>query len=73
MLQKGRFAQIIGANIKRVRNEKGITQEKLAADCGFYRTYINLIETSRRLPSSYTLYKIARSLKVSVDTLYPSS
>ena len=73
MLQKGRFAQIIGANIKKVRNEKGVTQEKLAADCGFYRTYINLIETSRRLPSSYTLYKIAHSLNVPVSKFYPKT
>ncbi len=50
-----------------------MTQDELSHKCGFYRTYINMIETSRRTPSSYTLYKIAKALKVEVDELYPTT
>lgn len=71
MLQKEKFAQIIGANIKKARLEKKMTQDELAHACGFYRTYINLIETSKRMPSSFTLYKISQGLSIDVSKLYP--
>jgi transcriptional regulator with XRE-family HTH domain len=73
MLSKYKFTEIIGNNIKKIRQEKGWTQDKLSEECGFYRTYINLVETAKRTPSSYTLYRIAKALKVKVDDLYPST
>lgn len=73
MLSKTRFTQIVGANIRRIRLEQGLTQDELGHNCGFYRTYINLVETAKRTPSSFTLYKIAKGLKVPVDELYPST
>jgi len=73
MLSKSRFTKILGANIKRIRTKKGLTQDELSHMCGFYRTYINLIETVKRTPSSYSLFRIASALKVPVDELYPST
>ena len=73
MLSKLRFTEIVGANIREERKKKGWSQDQLSAECGFYRTYINLVETAKRTPSSYTLYRIARALKVQVDDLYPST
>lgn len=73
MLSKNRFTEIVGQNIKRVRQDKGWSQDKLAAECKFYRTYINLVETAKRTPSSYTLYRIAKALQVKVENLYPST
>jgi transcriptional regulator with XRE-family HTH domain len=73
MLQKKRFGEIIGNNVKKIRTAKGMSQESLAHECGFYRTYINLVESNRRLPSSFSLYKLARGLGVSVEELYPKS
>ncbi|MDD5147800.1 MAG: helix-turn-helix transcriptional regulator [Candidatus Daviesbacteria bacterium] len=73
MLAKNTFTQIIGTNIKKIRNRKQLSQEELADLCGFYRTYINLVESARRTPSSYSLYRIAKALKVPVDEIYPST
>lgn len=73
MLSQQKFREIIGSNIRKKRQEKGWTQDKLTVECGFYRTYINLVETAKRTPSSYTLYRIAKALKVKVDDLYPST
>lgn len=73
MLGKKAFTQIVGTNIKALRNKKGLSQEELADLCGFYRTYINLLETARRTPSSYSLYRIAKALKVDVDKIYPTT
>jgi len=73
MLGKSAFTQIIGTNIKSIRNKQGLSQEELADLCGFYRTYINLVETARRTPSSFSLYRIAKALKVDVDKIYPTT
>jgi transcriptional regulator with XRE-family HTH domain len=73
MLSKTKFQNIIGANIRKIRSDKNLTQDELAHNCGFYRTYINLIETSKRLPSSFSLYRIPFALGVKVDDLYPTT
>lgn len=71
MLNKKQFLNLIGKNVREIRLEKGLTQDELADRCGFYRTYINLIEISKKLPSSYSLYKVAKGLEVSIDKLNP--
>jgi transcriptional regulator with XRE-family HTH domain len=58
MLSKSRFTEILGANVKKARNKKRLTQDELAHQCGFYRTYINLVETAKRTPSSYNLFRM---------------
>lgn len=73
MLAKQRFTIILGKNIRRIREEKGMTQDELSAECNFYRTYINLVETAKRTPSSFSLYRIAKGLKVSISDLYPKT
>lgn len=73
MLSKQRFTQIVGENLKKVRLKKNLTQDELAHKCGFYRTYINLIETAKRTPSSFSLYRIASALQIKVDQLYPTT
>jgi len=73
MLSKLRFSQIVGENLKKARLKKGLTQDELAHKGGFYRTYINLVETAKRTPSSYSLFRIASSLGIKVGELYPST
>ena len=73
MLSKLRFTQIIGGNLRKIRTKKGLSQDELSHRCGFYRTYINLIETAKRTPSSYNLFRIASVLKVDIGVLYPST
>ena len=38
-------------NIKKLRTEKGMTQEQLANDCGVQRTTITMIELGENKPS----------------------
>jgi transcriptional regulator with XRE-family HTH domain len=58
-----------GNNLKKIRLLKGLTQEALALDIGFDRTYISLLERGKRNPSLLTLYRIAEYLKVEVREL----
>jgi transcriptional regulator with XRE-family HTH domain len=51
-------------NIKRIRKEKGISQEKLAEACNTATSYIGLMEIYRNVPKLSTIERIARALAV---------
>jgi transcriptional regulator with XRE-family HTH domain len=57
--------RLVGANLKRIRQEKGITQEQLADVSGFSQQYISGLEQGRRNPTIVTLYELANALGVS--------
>ena len=51
-------------NIKRIRKEKGISQEKLAEACNTATSYIGLMEIYRNVPKLSTIERIAEALGV---------
>jgi transcriptional regulator with XRE-family HTH domain len=51
-------------NIKRIRKEKGISQEKLAEACNTATSYIGLMEIYKNTPKLSTIERIARALDV---------
>ena len=63
-------ASILGLNIKRIREEKGISAYRLAKDANVGVSTISQIETGKRQSlNSNTAEKIATTLGVSVDDL----
>ena len=58
-----------GKKLRQVRNDKGISQEKLALDIGFDRTYISLLERGKRNPSLITINRIAEYLCINPQEL----
>jgi len=59
----------IGQSLREIRERKGITQEELALNAGLNRAYIGYIERGERNPSTETLAKIAKALKISLKNL----
>lgn len=59
----------VGQNIRRIRTEKGLSQEKFAAVASFDRTYISLVERGLRNPSLLNLLRIAGALNVNICEL----
>ncbi len=57
-------------NIKRIRKEKGITQEQLAEACNTATSYIGLMETYKNIPKLSTIEKIAAALDVQPQILF---
>jgi len=57
----------LGLNLKKLREERGYSQESFADHCGLHRTYISGIERGVRNPTVVILDKIARALKVPAD------
>lgn len=65
-----RIEHIVIDNIRRIRREKGISQEKLAEYCDTSTSYIGLMEIYKNIPKLSTIEKIAKVLNVPVQTLF---
>lgn len=61
--------QQVGRNLKRIRKEKGWSQEELAFESGLHRTYISGIERGARNPTVIVLARVAETLNVAVAEL----
>jgi transcriptional regulator with XRE-family HTH domain len=55
----------VGRNVRRLRQQRGISQEALAFESGLHRTYISGVERGVRNPTVVVLGQIAAALKVS--------
>lgn len=55
---------IFGSNVKKLRENLGLSQEELAENAGFDRTYISLIERGKRNLSLLNICKFAEALEV---------
>jgi transcriptional regulator with XRE-family HTH domain len=54
--------RVVALNLRRLREQAGLSQEELAARAGLARTYISGIENGRRNPTVIVLYEIATQL-----------
>ena len=60
---------VLGAKIRNRRQELKLSQENLAEQCGFDRTYISLLERGGRNPAFLNLVKLARGLRLPLSNL----
>jgi transcriptional regulator with XRE-family HTH domain len=64
------MTSILAANVRRLRLERGWSQEVCAEHCGLHRTYIGAVERGERNITISTLEKIAAAFKVTpIDLL----
>ena len=61
--------KLFGINVRRCREEKGWSQDKLAEASGLHRTYISGIERGTRNPTIEIVGQIAKSLNVNPSEL----
>ena len=60
---------LIGRTVKRLRTEKGLSQQALAVRLGISPSYLNLIEHDQRAVTASLLLKLAEILGVDLGTL----
>lgn len=59
----------LAENIRRLRHERGLSQEELADVCGLHRTYVGSVERGERNITLSSLELLANALGVSVVDL----
>jgi len=57
-------------NVRKLREEIGLTQKELGARLGVSRQAINAIETGKFDPSIWLAYDLARTFGVSIEALF---
>ena len=64
--------KLVGQNVRRIRQKKGLTQEQFSDISGFSQQYISSLENGRRNPTVITLHELALALGVShLDLVKP--
>jgi transcriptional regulator with XRE-family HTH domain len=63
------WRSIFGKNARRVRKQKGLTQEQLAFEAEIDLTYVGGIERGKRNPSLIVMGRIAHALSVPLPSL----
>lgn len=56
--------RIVARNLKRLRMERGLSQEKLADLAGLNRNYIGMIEREENAPTVDTLEALSKALAI---------
>lgn len=66
-MERAEFGRIVGDNIRRYRDRYNLTQEQFAEKTGISKAQCASIETGKKIPSSFTIRKIADALELSVE------
>lgn len=64
------FSSAFGEHIRKLRQQKGLSQEEVAHRAGIHVTYLSGIERGHRNPSLMNIRRIAWALGVSVRELF---
>ncbi len=62
-------AVAFGKVLRRLRNEAGLTQEKLGFEADLRRTFISVLELGQQQPTLTTILKLAKPLKHSAQDI----
>ncbi len=61
---------LVATNIRRLRVERGISQDDLALAAGVERAYVGHLERATRNPTIETLSKIAKAMDIHIRELF---
>lgn len=62
--------KVFASNLKKYRNQKGLSQETFAEMSGLHRTYISSIEREKRSIALENVQKIADALNIDTYLLF---
>ena len=57
----------VGLNVQRLRRERSLSQEELAARSGVHQTYLSGVERGVRNPTVTVLQRIAMALDLDIE------
>lgn len=56
--------KLVGENVRRIRTQKGLTQERFSELSGFSQQYLSSLETGKRNPTVVTVFELSVALGV---------
>ncbi len=68
-MEREELTKQLGANIRKLRLKKDISQEALSMSAGLHPAYIGRLERGEKCPTIDTVYKICDALCVSVNEI----
>lgn len=63
------MVQLLGANVRRYRKLRGMSQEELSLEAGMKRSYVSDLERGTRNPSVRALGRLAQAMSVAPSEL----
>ena len=69
-MMKNKILIMFGAHIRKLRIERGMSQEQLAEKAQVHRTYVGMLERGEKNATITTLVKISAALNVSINQLF---
>lgn len=69
-ISKEEFCARVGFQVRKLRLEKQLSIEKLALEAGMEYTQVSRIELGRINTSIYHIYKISKSLEVTIPEIF---
>ncbi len=68
--EKKKFALQIGKHLRKLREDRKISQENLSIKAGYYRTYVGKIEQGQYSPSMHTIWRLSHALGLSLSDFF---
>jgi transcriptional regulator with XRE-family HTH domain len=68
-MRRQKVAIAFGRVLREARKQKGLSQEALAGDAEFDRTYPSLLERGLRTPTLTVVFQLAKVLEINAATL----
>jgi transcriptional regulator with XRE-family HTH domain len=53
-----------GQVLRKLREDRGLSQEELGFESGYHRTYISQLERGQKSPSLQTVFQLAKALRL---------
>jgi len=69
-IEENNIKQVFGHRVRKIRADKGFSQEALAQEADLDRTYIGGVERGERNISLINIHKIATALGVPIEELF---
>ncbi|AUI38376.1 control protein C.BclI (plasmid) [[Bacillus] caldolyticus] len=70
MINEIEIKRKFGRTLKKIRTQKGVSQEELADLAGLHRTYISEVERGDRNISLINIHKICAALDIPASTFF---
>lgn len=71
-MQKSPILELFGQNVRKLRVERGLSQEQLADKAGLHRTYIGMIERAEKNITLLNMEKLSIALSSTISELLKS-